>query len=154
MWQDSLTDDADLRVYGCQVASTTDGQDLAQALSSLLSVDVAMSLDSTGASALGGDWQLEYKVGDIDDSYQVQVHTEDEWQGLLATYTVTTVNDSGAGSLRQAILDANANAGADTINFNIAGTGIHTISLASLLPTITGQTTINATTESDFQLLR
>ncbi len=38
-----------------------------------------------------------------------------------ATFTVTTANDAGAGSLRQAILDANTNAGPDTIDFNIAG---------------------------------
>ena len=40
-----------------------------------------------------------------------------------ATFTVTTVADSGPGSLRQAILDANANPGADQIHFNISGTG-------------------------------
>jgi hypothetical protein len=44
-----------------------------------------------------------------------------------ATFTVTNTNDSGAGSLRQAIIDANANAGADTIAFNIPGSGVHTI---------------------------
>jgi len=37
----------------------------------------------------------------------------------LADFTVTNTNDSGAGSLRQAILDANANPGQDTISFNI-----------------------------------
>ena len=37
-----------------------------------------------------------------------------------ATYTVTSPNDSGAGSLRQAILDAEAHAGADTITFATA----------------------------------
>ena len=47
-----------------------------------------------------------------------------------ATFTVTNTNDSGAGSLRQAILDANAAGGADTIAFNIAGPGVHTIVLA------------------------
>ena len=38
-----------------------------------------------------------------------------------ATYTVTNTNDNGAGSLRQAIIDANAAAGADTIDFDTAG---------------------------------
>ena len=44
-----------------------------------------------------------------------------------STFTVTNTNDSGAGSLRQAILDANASPGLDTIQFNIAGSGVHTI---------------------------
>lgn len=35
-------------------------------------------------------------------------------------YTVTNTSNSGAGSLRQAITDANAHAGTDTIQFNIA----------------------------------
>jgi len=34
---------------------------------------------------------------------------------------VTNTNDSGAGSLRQAILDANGSAGADAITFNLSG---------------------------------
>ena len=45
------------------------------------------------------------------------------------TFTVTSTADSGAGSLRQAILDANATPGADTIAFNIIGRGVHTIAL-------------------------
>jgi hypothetical protein len=44
-----------------------------------------------------------------------------------ATFTVTNTDDSGPGSLRQAILDANANAGLDTIAFNVPGAGVHTI---------------------------
>jgi Right handed beta helix region/IPT/TIG domain/S-layer homology domain len=38
-----------------------------------------------------------------------------------ATFTVTNTNDTGPGSLRQAINDANDNAGADTIDFAIPG---------------------------------
>ena len=53
-----------------------------------------------------------------------------------ATFTVTNTDDAGAGSLRQAILDANASAGADDIVFAIAGPGVHTIALASSLPPI------------------
>ena len=39
-----------------------------------------------------------------------------------ATFTVTNTNDSGAGSLRDAIAQGNAAAGADTINFSVTGT--------------------------------
>ena len=59
------------------------------------------------------------------------------------TFTVTNTNDSGAGSLRQAILDANNTPGADVINFNISGSEVHTISPISPLPTITEAVTIN-----------
>ena len=47
------------------------------------------------------------------------------------------------GSLRQAITDANANAGADIIHFNIPGSGVHTITLATKLPNITDPVTID-----------
>jgi len=64
------------------------------------------------------------------------------------TYTVTSTADSGAGSLRQAILDANANPGADTIAFAIVGTGPHTIAPTSALPIVTGSVTIDGYTQS------
>ncbi len=63
------------------------------------------------------------------------------------TFTVTTTADSGAGSLRQAILDANANPGADTIAFNIVGSGVQTISLATALPNITDPVTLDGYTQ-------
>jgi hypothetical protein len=59
-----------------------------------------------------------------------------ESRTLFATFTVTTVADSGAGSLRQAMLDANATSGQDTIAFAI-GTGAQTIAPASALPILT-----------------
>jgi hypothetical protein len=54
-----------------------------------------------------------------------------------ATFTVTIINDFGPGSLRQAILDANATPGADRIVFNIPGPGVHTISPLAALPALT-----------------
>ena len=64
-----------------------------------------------------------------------------------ATYTVTTTADSGAGSLRQAITDANGSPGHDDIAFNITGSGVHTIAPATALPTITDQVTIDGYTQ-------
>jgi titin len=69
---------------------------------------------------------------------------------LLNTYLVTNTNDSGAGSLRQAILDANANPGRDTIAFNIGGGGVRSIALASPLPTITDPVVLDATSQPGF----
>ncbi len=67
-----------------------------------------------------------------------------------ATLTVTTTADNGPGSLRQAILDANGNVGADVIVFAIPGTGVQTISPASALPEITDPLMIDATTEPGY----
>ncbi|HYP19592.1 MAG TPA: hypothetical protein VEY08_05910, partial [Chloroflexia bacterium] len=62
------------------------------------------------------------------------------------TYTVTNTNDSNTGSLRQAILDANANPGADKITFNIPGGGVHRISPVTPLPGISEAVTIDGYT--------
>lgn len=61
-----------------------------------------------------------------------------------ATFTVTNTNDTGAGSLRQAISDATgAGAGDHVIAFNIPGAGPHTITPATTLPVI-GNTNVAA----------
>ncbi len=65
-----------------------------------------------------------------------------------ATFTVTSTADSGAGTLRQAIIDANNTAGFDTIAFNIAGGGPHTIALSTPLPAATFAVTIDGYTQS------
>jgi autotransporter-associated beta strand protein len=67
-------------------------------------------------------------------------------QAAPLSLTVTNDNDSGVGSLRQALTDANANAGS-TVVFNIPGSGTQTILLSSDLPAITGNTWIDAGAE-------
>lgn len=73
-----------------------------------------------------------------------------------AVFTVVTTADSGAGSLRQAILDANAHAGADSIAFAIpaatdagcvAATGVCTLKPGSTLPDITDALVIDGYTQ-------
>ena len=66
-----------------------------------------------------------------------------------ATFTVTTVNDIGAGSLREAITNANNTAGPDVIDFNILGAtgGLKTIALRSALPRIFDSVLIDGYTQ-------
>ena len=63
------------------------------------------------------------------------------------TFTVTNIDDSGAGSLRQAIIDANTHVGMDTIAFNIAGAGIHAIAPATHLPIVSDAVLIDGYTQ-------
>jgi hypothetical protein len=76
---------------------------------------------------------------------------------VATTFTVTNTNDSGDGSLRQAIIDANDNANPterDTIDFDIPASdpncnasGVCTITPASALPTISEPVTIDGYTQ-------
>ncbi len=73
-----------------------------------------------------------------------------EQRRLLATLVVTSIADSGVGSLRQAIIDSNASIGiVDSIEFNIAGPGPHTIAPATPLPAIVDRVIINGFTQAD-----
>ena len=73
-----------------------------------------------------------------------------EGRALLATLFVTNTDNSGPGSLRQAILDANADAVADRIEFDIPGPGPHTIGRLSALPTITRPVAIDGSTQPGY----
>ncbi|MCA9062796.1 MAG: DUF4347 domain-containing protein, partial [Planctomycetaceae bacterium] len=121
-WSAALSDSADLLFYGCDLAGNTTGTHLLETIASLTGADVAASVDATGAGTPEGNWILEYQLGQVETSVAVSNQLQQSWNGLMATFTVTNTNDSGAGSLRQAIIDANALAGTDTITFNIATT--------------------------------
>ena len=71
-------------------------------------------------------------------------------KAMMTTYTVTNTNDSGAGSLRQAMLDANTNPGDDVIEFNIGGGGTQSIDLLSDLPVLTGGLSIDGSTQPGY----
>ena len=73
-------------------------------------------------------------------------------QAQAITFTVTNANDYGAGSLQQAILDADATTTADTIEFNIGGGGAQTINLPGNFsqPAIRHSLTIDGTSQPGY----
>jgi len=75
------------------------------------------------------------------------LHAESlEQRAMLATFSVTNLADAGPGSLRRAILEANAAPGADDITFDVAGT----ITLKAALPAVTDRLTIDGGTAPGF----
>src|SRR4028119_72286 len=109
-WQTSLGPEADFMVYGCDVAAG-EGANFVDRFSQLTGADVAASTNRTGR---GGDWNLEFAKGTIESPLALEPEAMASYQGNLATIQVTNANDSGAGSLRDAITKARAG---DTITF-------------------------------------
>jgi len=69
---------------------------------------------------------------------------------ISSTFAVTNTNDSGDGSLRKAITDANLSPGMDVIQFAIPGTILHTILPLSPLPEISDALIIDGTTQAGY----
>ncbi|MDT3778351.1 DUF4347 domain-containing protein [Nitrospira sp. MA-1] len=134
----SLSAEADLLIYGCNFGRGQAGLSAMQNLADLTGADIAASTDRTGHVSEYANWNLEVSTGFIETSVVIGQATQDAWEGVLATYTVTTTTDGGAGSLRQAIIDANANAGTDTITFVGSGTYLLTITGAGENAAATG----------------
>ena len=137
-WNDALDQDADILIYGCDLASQQEGQSLINNLAALTQADVTASDDLTGASQLGGDWQLEYTIGEIESTVAFNAATQETWMNVLGTINVTTFadvvdadadltsldnlllnpGDDGKVSLREAVIAANADIGSDTIELD------------------------------------
>ena len=80
----SLSEAADILVYGCEFAEGQAGQDAATLLSQLTGADVAASTDATGYAEFGGDWVLETQTGTIETTLAVTDDVQANWKGLLA----------------------------------------------------------------------
>ena len=96
-----------------------------------------------GASFISGgvSYSVSYTGGDGNDVVL---------SALSTAYIVTNTNDSGAGSLRQAILGANATPESDFIDFSLSGAGPYTFAPGSALPVIISPLCIDATVLSGY----
>ena len=109
-WRNALSEKADIVFYGCNFAAGS-GSDFVDRLGELTGADIAASTDRTGRS---GNWNLEFAKGDIEAPLALNPQAIADYRGTLAAVTVTNNNDSGPGSLRDAIASA---AAGDTIQF-------------------------------------
>ena len=82
-WQDSIADDGDILLYGCNVAANTVGKEFVEELSQYTAADVLASTDLTGNEDLRGDWDLEYATGDIEESLAFDAEIKNGYQYIL-----------------------------------------------------------------------
>ena len=80
-WSKSFTGSADILIYGCDVASNSEGQAFIKELSQLTGTDIAASDDLTGYQ---GDTELEYQQGAIEAQVLIDQDSFDQARITLA----------------------------------------------------------------------
>ena len=98
-WQNSLTANADILLYGCDIGA--DLQFISK-LNQLTQADIAASDDKTG---FGGDWELETQVGNIETA----PITPTNYDYILAPPTANADSKAITGSLTSKQLDVLGN---------------------------------------------
>ncbi|WP_028586011.1 DUF4347 domain-containing protein [Desulfogranum mediterraneum] len=97
-WGDSLTEQADILFYGCNLAADEQGRALTDRIAELTGADVAASEDASGHSLLAGDWELEYVQGRIEAESPLSAAGRAGWQHLLAEESIADDFNSGGYS--------------------------------------------------------
>ncbi|MEP3478069.1 MAG: DUF4347 domain-containing protein [Fuerstiella sp.] len=113
-WRAGLAEDADVLIYGCELAESEEGQQLVDSLAALWEADVAASDDLTGHDSLDGDWEFEYSSGLIQTPIAFSAAFTETWVGVLMTNAApVNVVPDGQTLLQGRILsfnDSNSNA--------------------------------------------
>ncbi|MFT4721186.1 MAG: hypothetical protein ACI9SB_002363, partial [Candidatus Azotimanducaceae bacterium] len=134
-WADSFANDADLLIYGCNLAGSTQGQDLLSNLSSLTGTDVAASTDLTGQATLGGDWDLEYNSGEIETAVVFSGNLQQNWESTLPISSRETEDTDGDGQIDRIKITADAALNDDFTDLTVTVAGYV---LDATMPFITG----------------
>ena len=163
-WQDAFSADADILLYGCNVADSTEADEFLGRIAALTGADVSASDDPTGAENLGGDWELEVKSGSVETDEIVVADYDGTLDTPAMSGTDTTLTAfkgqatavdpgltiNGSGNITNATVALNNYKAGDSLSF----TSMHGI--AGNFNTTTGVLTLSgtATAENWQELLR
>jgi len=103
LWSEAFDPTGDLLIYGCNLASSAEGQQVVNVLADFTGTDVAASVDLTGHALLGGNWDLEYLKGEVESDIAFSAELRQGWVEILApgfipTGTETLVNGNIANN--------------------------------------------------------
>ena len=96
-WAAYLSADADILLYGCEVAQGEQGRSFIDELAHLTGADIAASIDATGAAVRGGNWLLEAATGSIEAGLIFNPAAMAGYSGLMQA---TVIVDADAAAQR------------------------------------------------------
>ncbi|WP_341734487.1 FG-GAP-like repeat-containing protein, partial [Microcoleus sp. EPA2] len=146
-WRNSLTDNANIILYGCNVAAGDRGNQFLTQLHQLTGANISANSQPTGNSALGGSWDIPQLIPPSSKAPQLALTetTLNNYSGVLGFATQVTF-PTGNGPISVSIGDFNGDLKPDLAVANNSG------SSASILlnTTPTGATTPTFATQVDF----
>jgi uncharacterized repeat protein (TIGR01451 family) len=102
-WANTLVDEAEILLYGCNVAAGEQGEEFIQQIHALTGAHVAASTNPTGSAALGGDWTLERQIGRIKSPLAFEERAIANYPSVLAPVLPNPLygvaNENGTGVL-------------------------------------------------------
>lgn len=117
--KDSLSENGDILLYGCNVAKDGSGQEFIEALANLTQADISASDDITGDSALGGDWDLEVISGII------------ETQTLIIDQYSNTLDNDANGNFNFSPIGSGSAGTSKYLSADLAGSGAGTLTIVA-----------------------
>ena len=104
-WKTSMSDGADILLYGCDVADGVAGQQFIQKVADLTGADVAASVDKTGSDLASADWDLEAHIGNIDSKLAVSAAALSRYRHTL-NVTIEAFGSTGE-EIMELLIDGN-----------------------------------------------
>ncbi|GAP95103.1 DUF4347 domain-containing protein [Leptolyngbya sp. NIES-2104] len=92
-WSEALSKDAELLIYGCEVAQESRGMALMQQLSELTGMKIAASATKTGWADLGGNWELEVRIGEVRADLAFDEEVRSRYRSVLASEPEPVASD-------------------------------------------------------------
>ncbi|RXI37620.1 hypothetical protein CP963_12135 [Arcobacter cloacae] len=117
--KNSLSENGDILLYGCNVASDGTGQEFIDTLALITEADVAASDDLTGSNSLNGDWDLEIVSGVI------------ETQSLVLSEYSNTLDNDANGNFNFSPIGTGSAGTSKYLSANLAGSGTGTITIVA-----------------------
>lgn len=89
VWQEHISNSADILFYGCQSADGIAGKLLFDRIAEMTGADVAASTNYTGTYGMDTDWHLEYQIGLIETDTDLLGDGKNDYKGKLDGTTRT-----------------------------------------------------------------
>ena len=148
-WHQALAKNADILLYGCNVAQTPEGKNFVKRLSQLTGANIAASTTPIGNAKLGGDWNLDFIIGKIQAALAFSPEVMRDYSFVL----IQLVNEPFTGAIVTGPwIYAQSGPGVVGLTTSGLGTTLPNLSLGDTAPNGALRLTSATTSQSGFVL--